>query len=326
MKVAIIGAGLAGLTTAQELNQRGVDVTVFEKSQGLGGRLANKRLDWAHLDLGAQYFTARDPRFIAFLEQWQTAVAAWQFTPHKLTAEGLVASPDNTLRFVGTPAMNDLAKVLARDLPIHTRCRITQLIHAKGVWQLVTEDQQVFEGFTHVVLALPAEQSRELLANFAIAKHIPAVVHHPCWALALATKGELAGDAIQGIFGDKTISWVSRLSARPKRLPCNGFDDLWMLHFAGQWSVDNGRDTPLPIEHIGFEWLQECLKEQGGSHLSVAHSYRHYWTYARPHPDYQSSGILRDKALGLSLIGDWTSGGRIEGAFLSAQALLDSLS
>ena len=58
MKVAIIGAGIAGLTAARELVERGAQVKVFEKARGLGGRLSTKRLVWGKLDIGAQYFTA----------------------------------------------------------------------------------------------------------------------------------------------------------------------------------------------------------------------------------------------------------------------------
>ena len=37
MTVAIIGAGLAGLACANELHAAGVDVTVYEASDGAGG-------------------------------------------------------------------------------------------------------------------------------------------------------------------------------------------------------------------------------------------------------------------------------------------------
>jgi hypothetical protein len=39
-RIAIIGAGLAGLTCGKALQQAGHDVVIFEKSRGIGGRLA----------------------------------------------------------------------------------------------------------------------------------------------------------------------------------------------------------------------------------------------------------------------------------------------
>ena len=42
--IAVIGAGIAGLVCAQQLSQAGYSVVVVEKSRGLGGRLATRRL------------------------------------------------------------------------------------------------------------------------------------------------------------------------------------------------------------------------------------------------------------------------------------------
>lgn len=40
-KIAIVGAGLAGLSAAKEL-ESSAEVTVFDKSRGVGGRLATR--------------------------------------------------------------------------------------------------------------------------------------------------------------------------------------------------------------------------------------------------------------------------------------------
>ena len=42
--VAIIGAGIAGLRAAETLRKAGLDVVVLEKSRGLGGRAATRRI------------------------------------------------------------------------------------------------------------------------------------------------------------------------------------------------------------------------------------------------------------------------------------------
>ncbi|MCH9696010.1 MAG: FAD-dependent oxidoreductase [Gammaproteobacteria bacterium] len=56
-KVAVVGAGLAGLAAAWELKQAGVDVTLIEASQRAGGRVKTVRghfADDAWVDLGGQ--------------------------------------------------------------------------------------------------------------------------------------------------------------------------------------------------------------------------------------------------------------------------------
>ncbi|WP_396431657.1 FAD-dependent oxidoreductase, partial [Limnohabitans sp.] len=61
--IAIIGVGLAGVTSARTLRQAGHNVTLFEKSRGLGGRMSTRASAFGSFDHGAQYFTVRDPRF-----------------------------------------------------------------------------------------------------------------------------------------------------------------------------------------------------------------------------------------------------------------------
>ncbi|CAN5525092.1 NAD(P)/FAD-dependent oxidoreductase [soil metagenome] len=59
MKVIIVGAGLAGLTCAKVLNERGAEIVVFEASDGVGGRVRTDEKDGFLLDRGFQvYFTA----------------------------------------------------------------------------------------------------------------------------------------------------------------------------------------------------------------------------------------------------------------------------
>ena len=53
--VAVIGAGMAGLTCAQLLHQAGYSTIVLEKSRGLGGRVATRRVKEIRADHGARY-------------------------------------------------------------------------------------------------------------------------------------------------------------------------------------------------------------------------------------------------------------------------------
>ncbi len=59
MRVVVVGAGLAGLTCAKVLAENGVEVVVFEASDGVGGRVRTDERDGFLLDRGFQvYFTA----------------------------------------------------------------------------------------------------------------------------------------------------------------------------------------------------------------------------------------------------------------------------
>lgn len=58
--IAVIGAGIAGLTAAYELNAKGFDVTVFEKEPEVGGRMATRTKDDLPFDIGAQFLATKN--------------------------------------------------------------------------------------------------------------------------------------------------------------------------------------------------------------------------------------------------------------------------
>ena len=80
--IAIIGAGIAGLSAANALHKAGHAIQLFDKSRGSGGRMSSKRSDVGVLDLGAQYFNARDRRFVDEVQQWQAKGWAVEWEPH----------------------------------------------------------------------------------------------------------------------------------------------------------------------------------------------------------------------------------------------------
>jgi len=50
LKVAVVGTGIAGAACAASLQQAGLDVTLYDKSRGVGGRLATRRATWTGSD------------------------------------------------------------------------------------------------------------------------------------------------------------------------------------------------------------------------------------------------------------------------------------
>jgi renalase len=69
IEVAVIGAGIAGLTCAQKLQQAGKSVVLIDKSRGLGGRLATRRLAGTHADHGVCYLQAKGDRFQHWIDE-----------------------------------------------------------------------------------------------------------------------------------------------------------------------------------------------------------------------------------------------------------------
>lgn len=323
MKVAIIGAGLSGIKAASLLADSGHEVTVFEKSRGLGGRLANRREAWGKLDIGAQYFTARDPGFQKQVESWLQAsvVKIWEFSPYCVKQGKLTPSPDETVRYIGSPLMNQLVYSLGTNVAVNCQCKISKVEKSREGWRLFSADGELFYGFDWLIVSSPAEQSRTLLDRCSdVMAVVPVAVHRPCWAAGLATRGKIP-EEVQGIFGDETVRWASRLSSRPGFIKSPDVDDVWMLHFSPEWSEQQERETAMDIGQTGLQWLQALMDTE----LEKSATYRHYWRYANMKPVTFDKPYLMDEHQRLAVIGAWCAGGRVEGAWLSAQGCIQDL-
>ena len=105
MLIAIVGAGIAGLSCADALTNMGHDVILLDKGRGPGGRMSTRRMDTplgqVAFDHGAQYFTARDPGFCAQVDVW---------AEHGIVARWPQAAVD---AWVGVPGMNAVIKAMA---------------------------------------------------------------------------------------------------------------------------------------------------------------------------------------------------------------------
>ena len=81
-KVAVIGAGMCGISCASYLQKNGFGVTVFEKSRGIGGRMASRRInEQVSVDHGAQYIKPYSKNFLHFLEETARAGFASSWSP-----------------------------------------------------------------------------------------------------------------------------------------------------------------------------------------------------------------------------------------------------
>ena len=302
-RIAIIGAGMAGLAAARRLKHHDVDVTIFEKSRGVGGRMATRRVDDLRFDHGAQYFTINDKRFDAVVNEWQAAghVQEW--------FEGA---------FVGTPGMTAPAHAMADGLSILNRCQVTGLRRDENGWALFDEngllDTPDNGRFAAVILALPAPQAAPLAAAAGVLlSGLETVRFAPCWALMLSFSPvvELPDDQMRP--QDQAISWIARNSSKPDRTRTV---DTFVVHATADWSR---RHLELSSEAAAKE-LTDQFERLTGIDAQPAFSAAHRWRYAFVEKT-AGSAFLWDSSARLGACGDWCLGPRVEAAFDSGNAL-----
>ena len=316
MQIAIVGAGISGLTAARLLHDQDHRVVVFEKSRGPGGRAATRRMDDLEFDHGAQYFTAREAGFRRAVTAWQKngLVEIWQGCIGRVSRGRLEPSTGNQERFVGVPGMSAIGKHLAADLSVRAAIQVAPPQRIEGLWRLRSETGEALGDFDLAILAVPAPQARTLLLPSAprFAEQAGAVVYSPTWALmlAFATDPLLPYDGLFIAGGE--ISWAARNSSKPGRP-----GHTWIVHATPEWTYAN---LERHREEVA-EALKSALSEQTGINpAGVVAQAAHRWLYSLVDKPLEV-GALWDPDIGLGVCGDWCNGARIEGAFLSGQAI-----
>jgi renalase len=313
--IAIIGTGIAGLSAAQALHGAGHNVQLFDKSRGSGGRMSSKRSDAGALDLGAQYFTARDRRFVEVVQQWQARgwVAEWAPSLYNSRNGQLSPSPDEQVRWVGAPRMSAITRAMLGALPVHFACRITEVFRGEQHWHLLDAEGNSHGPFSHVIVATPAPQATALLSSAPkLASVAAGVAMDPTWAVALAFSTPLE-TPMEGCFvQDSPLDWLARNRSKPGR---DSTLDTWVLHATSSWTkqhLDLDKEAVTEQLHGAFAEMIGCAVP--APTISLAHR----WLYARPATAHQW-GVLADADLGIYACGDWCLSGRVEGAWLSGQ-------
>jgi len=314
--IAIIGAGMAGLSAADALQRAGRQVRLFDKSRGSGGRMASRRHDeLGTLDLGAQYFTARDRRFAEAVAHWQRQgwVEGWSPRLFQWRDNQLGPSPDEQVRWIGVPRMSALSRGLLGDMPANLRTRVTRVSRGENGWQLDDADGQRHGPFAQVLVATPSPQAVALLeAAPTLAGVAAGVAMEPTWAVALQFATPLQS-ALEACFVQQgALDWIARQSSKPGRA---ARPDTWILHATSEWTRAHLDCTAESVS----EHLRGALAETLGCPVPAAQaSLAHRWLYARPSEAHEI-GCLGDPGIGLYACGDWCLSGRVEGAWLSGQ-------
>ena len=76
-RVVVVGAGLAGLAAAYELERAGLRVTVLEARKGVGGRVRTVRSGFAqgqYVEAGAEFFSESHSTLLAYARRFGLAV------------------------------------------------------------------------------------------------------------------------------------------------------------------------------------------------------------------------------------------------------------
>lgn len=313
-RIAIIGAGMAGLTVANKLKEF-ADVEVYEKSKGYGGRMATRYRNDYQFDHGAQFFIAKTPAFKEFLQPYiqQDVVARWdarfvEFTGNEVTYRRTWTN--EVPHYIATPSMSSLGKAMAKDVCVQLETHVNKIKKIGQEWQLTDRDGKILGSYEWVILAIPAKQVIELIPDvYEFSKEVAEKNMTACYSLMLGFKEPLSLEWDAALVKDANISWVSNNHSKPGRSSHYSL----LIHSTNDWAEENIQLDNKAVIKFLIEETSHVIEQN----VSIAeHIDLHRWRYANIQKQYGKKSFV-DNTNRLAAIGDWCIKGRIESAFIS---------
>ena len=312
--VLIVGAGMAGLTAAAALQPTRRSLLVIDKGRAVGGRLASRRIGLATFDHGAQFITARDPRFVAVIDQWRVegVVEEW----YRRSTEDSAEHP----RWRGKPVMQAVAGHLARQVHVLLEKPVVSLRRHPDGWEAALASGETVLARA-ALLTAPVPQSLALLESGGIElpratrTRLERVDYERCLAVMAVLDGPTRLPPPGGLaLTDGPIAWIADhqrkgVSATP----------AVTLHATAAFSVErwdrDREDSARELLGAAAPWLGANVTE-----FQV-----HGWRFSKPLRVEAHPCCILSAAPPLVLAGDAFAGPRVEGAVLSGWAAADAL-
>lgn len=326
--IAVIGAGMSGLVCAQQLTQAGYSVRVIDKSRGVGGRVATRRLFETKADHGACYLKPKGEvlqRLVNLLVE-KDELEVWTNTVHQLEANSssITSNIPSSLPYVAPSGMNAIAKFLTQGLEIVHNQRVNSIsINSQNQWCLNSESKEEFTA-SSVVIAIPAPQavillepSAELLNHNFLEKlsHVefyPALTVIAGYADSLPQLPEWKAITFKD---DSILGWIGLDSSKRKNPPQPHF----VIHSSADFAQRYFESADL--QQVGQQILQNAASTLNLQWLNNPQWMQvHRWRYAFPKTPIKQSYLAAETPLPLVCCGDWCGGNLIESAMLSGIA------
>lgn len=310
----ILGAGMAGLMAGKRLQDRGWRVSIVDKGRGVAGRMATRRWDRATFDHGAQFFTARDPRFRRFVKAWVQQGVAVQWS------DGLPGTNGAETVYRGEPTMTAICKFMAAQLPVQTATKIAVVQRDEHGWTLTDEQGGSYRS-PRLLMTAPLPQCTALLEAGAVtlpataADVLARISYDPCFAVMARLTGPSGIPAPGGQHCDGPIlNFIAdNFQKGISQTPCV------TLHSRGEyarrhWDMDKEAIAEAMLT-AALPWLKSAVQD-----WQVMK-----WKYSRPRVSHTDPCLEVPGDHPLVFAGDGFGGARVEGAALSGLAAAQTL-
>jgi len=307
-KISIIGTGLSAIFSAIHLRKNtDLEINLFDKARGLGGRLATRRAEDGKFDHGAQYFSIER---ISNLPEIQM-----------LINEGVISNIEDKDIYFSPDGMTNIAKKLLMDFNIFKEHKLVSIDKENENYKLFFENGSTFN-FDYIIMSCPMPQSLEILNKSKIdfdnnlIKALEDLNYFPCIVVMIKSEIKLSNlDKHIGTDVDsKNISWIGD----NYRKKVSSIENYYTIQCSPEFSYENFENEYDETN----EKLKHDMEKIFGSNYQILSN--HKWRYSIPKNFYQgdNSLVINEKDF-LGLCGDIFTNGRFDGAITSGLSIAD---
>lgn len=304
-RLAIIGAGIAGLTAARLYQTGGLDVQLFDKGQNVGGRCATRRRDGLAFDHGAPFIAASSNDFRWTMRRWMMGAALQNWKPKAATG-----FPAGLRLFTGTPDMNAIPQRLATGLDITRRVTVDRIERQPdGAWRLFDTESETLGDFAAVLITCPPDQAQRLLQSGLDTGLVPdhwfrrPVRMRAAWTVMVAFDGRVPTDSDALVLDGEPLDYALRNSSKPGRIR---EQETWVMHAAPDITeqfLDHPKDAVVD------DFLAALAYHLDAPLPRVIFAQAHRWLYAHARAEAESEGETKRNEAALPATGYGTGFG-----------------
>ena len=302
MKIAIIGAGFSGCNLYHKLKEKYSDITIFEKSRGVGGRLSTKYIDDKYIDHGTSSLTPNTDDLK-------------DFCLDLLSNDILKIKND---KFLPQNGINNICKFLIDEKNLIKNTKIIQANFENNKWILEDESKKIYKDFDLLLITIPAPQILQMKIDLPlnIKEKLSFIKYDSTFSLILYSEEKKSLNENK-IYENPDIKYLIDNS---KKYSYTNFSS-YIIHSTKEYANCINEKSKDEICEIFLDNFDDETKEKIEEFTIIPH----LWKYAFAKTSLDISYFLNDNK-NLGICGDYFKDSNLEASFLSSFLLAENIS
>ncbi len=297
MKIAIIGAGFSGCNLYNNLKEKYENITIFEKSKGVGGRLSTKYIEDKFIDHGTSSLIpiTDDLKFFC-----------------------LDLAKNNVLKakydeFIPKNGIDSICKFLIDEKDLQTNTKIIKAQNSNNKWFLEDENHKVYEDFDLLFITIPAPQILEMKIELPddFKQKLSHIKYDSIFSLILYSNENLKLNENK-LYENVDVSDIINNS---KKYLYKDFSS-YVIHSTKEFANCLNHKNKDEIYELFLENFDEELQDELKNFTTIAH----FWKYANAKNSLDMPYFLNEEK-NLGICGDYFNHNNMEAALSSSELL-----